>query len=212
MERGEVAEPSEVAAVQLPEDLKPAMKQAFFAFAPKSHRFVFELTSGMGVQSVCRALRLILNSPKVRGELPEVTVNIEQERDTLERIFGMQVLRHLRIMVNRPNPDDFGSEDAEVEQRLERQRARKLTMTLDSEKNQGLTPDDDTKKLARLAMSNGRVHAEGVGKMGTTERISTENHPLIQTTLYNPNTTFKDQAFVRAVKEVIASVVARIGK
>ncbi|MRG95592.1 DUF4747 family protein [Polyangium spumosum] len=211
VERGEAAAPNEVASVQLPEDLKPSMKQAFFAFAPQSHRFVFELDSGLGAHSVCRAMRLILNNKKVRGELPEVTVTIEQERETLERIFEMQTLKHLRIMVTRPNPDDFGDEDEEIERRLERQRARKLTLTLDSEKGQGLTPDDETRKLARLAMSNGRVFAEGVGPKGP-QKISTENHPLIGTTLYNAVTTLKDVAFVQAAKEVLTSVFTKVRK
>ncbi len=208
VERGEAAAPDELESVQLPDDLKPSMKQALFSFAPNSHRLVFELVSGHGIRAVRRAIQGILNHPKVRGELAEVTVTIEQERETLERIFALPTLNHLRILVTRPNPDDFGDEDEEVERRLERLNARRLTVTLDSEKGHGLTPDEETRKLARSAMSNGRVYAEGVGSAGK-EKISTVDHPLVEAAMYDPDTTLKDNAFLLAAKGVLRSVIAR---
>ncbi len=200
---GEAATSSKVEAIRLPQDLKPDLKQIPFAFVPRSHRFVFELER-IGVKAAYRAISAILNHPLVLGTLSEVVVSVVQAREPLDRIFEASNLRHLEILVNRPNPDDFGDSDDDVAERLERQHATRITVIMDGEREVGLKPDPGIRKLADAAITDGHVRAVVVKPSGGTEKISTDDHPLVGVTNYDPATTPKESAFMLAVKAVLS--------
>lgn len=108
---------------------------------------------------------------------PLVDITIVPEDNTVERILDLPKLRRLKIVVTRPNPEDLTAEYAAVMEKLKSQNAQKLSQELiKAPKVDRLQPDDDTKKLAFVAATNGYV--EGEGKEGKNKIVdSTKLHP-----------------------------------
>lgn len=205
IERGEKADPQELEQIRVPDSLKPDMKQALFVFAPSVHRLIFEDgTLGISVKETQKAVYVMLNDTRVLRELHGVNVSIEQDRATLDRILNMHKLTSLEIKITRPNPDDFGDADDDVEDRLKKQRVRTWYQKFTSDRGEGLAPDKTTVAEAQLAMSNGEVIARGTeAAKAKTKTISTVNHPDIYSSNYDPRAMTKDQGIVKVAKEFL---------
>jgi hypothetical protein len=96
-------------------------------------------------------------------------------------------MHHLIIELVRPNPDDHDDVEKRLLERLEKQGAKKMQVTLSSPRNGVLTPDEDTKILARVAASNGHVSVSGKDAHNQPVNRSTVNAPWIESFPYNPD-------------------------
>jgi len=107
------------------------------------------------------------------AEITQLLFQSASEEGSVEKILALPRLRHLKIVVTRPNPDDLADDYAAVMKRLADQKARTLTQELQkAPKGDRLIPDADTQSLAKIAGTNGYV--EGVGK---DAHDSTKSHP-----------------------------------
>lgn len=177
--RGTEAEPEEVENVSLPKELKPEYEAFQFLFLADKHRIVFERI--FGVSSVVRVFSGLLSAVTEN----EVTVTAEQDREALEAILTLHRLNSLAIRISRPNADDFGSYDQDIEERLKRQMAAEIVIELKAEKGSaGLQPDERTVETAKVALHNGNVIGKGLEEDGTAVTRATENHPLVDVSKY----------------------------
>jgi len=70
-------------------------------------------------------------------------------------------LRRLKIVVTRPNAEDLTDEYAEIMRKLNGQGARTITQELiKAPKIDRLNPDEETRKLAKIASTNGYVEGD----------------------------------------------------
>jgi hypothetical protein len=198
------AEKDEVTTIKLPEHLRPEHSQIPFIFFPKYHRMFFQTI--LAPYSMMRLVHSVLNNPSVKPGASEVEVYVEQDQEQLERIFKMTELRKLEIIITRPNPDDIGDFESEIKERLAEQSARRMRTTLEAERGEGLKPDETTRKLAKVALSDGSVTGRGVDESGRVVTASTSSQPLVITLSFNPETTPFAKALIDAGRRALARI------
>jgi uncharacterized protein DUF4747 len=203
--KGTRAEDDEVEAVQLPEDLRPELKQGFYAFSTKNHRFVFESTFGSPT-NVANMLYTILNDKRVRQEGEHVNVAVEQEKEALSRLLALKEIWRLTIEVGVPNSDDGDDEQEEFEERLRKIRAKKMVTIVEGSRGEGIDPDAELKTMANVALSHGSVHAVGKNTAGKKEKLSTIEHPKTHTDQYSPDEESGKSAFRRLARFLLGRV------
>lgn len=198
---GKAADENELKSIQLPSSLRPEFKAIEFVFFPRRHRLFFRIY--LSHNSTKNIVYTILKQHQRKLGIERLDVLIEQEQEQLDSIFSLRELRKLEITISKPNPDDTGKYDKIIKQRLEKQRAAKLTTVLEAEHGQTLEPDPETRTMAALALSDGVVRAHGIDETGRVTNRSTESHPLAINAVYNPNTqdTF-ETIREKAVKEL----------
>lgn len=182
-------------------DNKPEHDSIPFAFIVKHHEFFFENT--MSPRNMVRLLEQLLAGPaKAAGQ--QLFINVIQQKQALDRVFGMTVLTELRITLRPPNPDDGEEMEKEVLRRLNEERAISLEKILKSE--EGLKPTPETKAEAALATRNGRVVGKGLD--GPTkaelqkETVDTADHPRTHSSVVPPRANRKE-VFFRTVIEFV---------
>ncbi|MDT0574464.1 DUF4747 family protein, partial [Streptomyces sp. DSM 3412] len=107
-----------------------------------------------------------------------VEVTVVPSAEALDMIFAMPRLKKLEINVVRPNPDSLDEQEERILQKLLDQGAKEQTVVLKKRPGiQKLTPDEDTRTLAKVAANNGSVSAEGRDDDGKTVFESTKDHP-----------------------------------
>ena len=207
LKRGAAADEDELDAIELPEDLKPEYRSFQFVFSPTTHRFVYERL--LGPSSARRALDRILNH--VSSENEPVTVVVEQSKQGLDAILGLATLRSLTIQITRPNPDDFGAYDAEIERRLREQGASKVQIELTASEgdNGGLVPDERTLATANVALSDGSVQSKGLDDEGKAVTLRTTDHPLHVVSSFVGELT--KRLFVERARSVLDKITKRDG-
>jgi hypothetical protein len=172
--------------IVIPNDLEPNFRSFHYGLIESKHRLVVEYRNDLGERfGPSRALRLFsqLFTPENLGpEFPEITVTPIPEDDSVEKILALPRLRWLEIHIERPNPDDLSDDAKRVLERLEGQGAKSQDVVLHkAAKMKSLTPNNDTKLLAKIAAFNG--HVAGAGRDGDGKNIeqSTKQHPKIVT-------------------------------
>ncbi|MCB4809701.1 DUF4747 family protein [Methylovorus menthalis] len=191
VETNEVATDEELAAISIPESLKPNFTTFDFVFYPKTHKFFFtsshkgkHLSAGV----VKRLFEYLIEHPAIRENFGKVEITIIPDQTQLENIFNIYNLRKLEIDVVLPNPDDNEEDEREIFSRLERQNARRIKQVIVAEPRESIEPDEETKKLARVAASNGKVIGTGYTQTGEKIEESTTKTPWSNQITYDPDT------------------------
>lgn len=191
---------------QIPEHLKPNLREVPFVFYPQGHRFFFDAGS-FSPSSAASLLRNISKNSSIIDKFGIIDVIVESSKEAIERILSIPSLTRLEIFITRPNADDISSQKRRFLERMESQNARTFKETVTSLKEQGINPDEETRVLMDLASSNGWVR--GVGYAGETKREeSTDPHPLLEKERYDPN---KETAF-GALRRFSAFMLSRLTK
>jgi len=208
-ERFERADDADVARVSIPNELRPNYISVSFLFSLSDHLFIFEsrgLQASLSPKSAMMFLDKLLNSDELVESYGSVSVSLVSDHDQLESIIGIYRVRKLAILVKRPNPDDLGSYDAVMEQRLLGQGAASVRVEYVASAQETIKPDEQTRNLADSATRNGWVKAEGIDVSGRRVVRSTEDHPLLEGERYDPRLQTEQQAFLAAA----ASIIKRI--
>lgn len=197
------AEEDELERIKIPENLKPHFRVLDFVFLPWKHRLFFVSKDRNHRLSASQARKLfatLFADTRLGDEFGRVEVNVEPSREALDSILKLQRLQRLRIEVHPPNADDLHEEEQKLFGDLDSQNAERRITEFVSSKDAGLKPSDKTVSLARIAQSNGSVQAHGQNNDGISVDISTENHPLLDVSVYNPKgQTVSDFLLARAL-------------
>jgi len=78
-------------------------------------------------------------------------------------------------------------------------------ITLHEADDQGLSPNEETKKLARIAQSNGKVVGH-LGSRGESKILSTQDHPLIDKVDYQHETQIRSDVLLTRARELISNL------
>jgi hypothetical protein len=214
LRRYKEAEATDLREINIPRHLKPEMSTSRYIFFPKHHVLIFETRSDeaktLSHGSAQTIVKHLLNDRRLVETFGEVTVTVIPSRDSLERIFRIPQLRHLTIMVEKPNPDDLAQAEREVLGRLDRQKARQLHVELRAAKGKSLDPDGDTRMLARVASTNGMVEGEGRDGEGNPMREVTTYYPWEGQERYSPDVQAARDVFLEKAREDLSALVKRI--
>lgn len=203
------AEDSELELISVPDNLKPGLQAFPFLLHPKKHRIFFlsrERDEHLGPTDARRYFMALLNQPKLVAKYGQISVTIEPEQDSLDKIFGMTELRRLEIELSPPNPDDFDDYETTIKQRLRDQNAQRMQVTLTAEPGESLEPDEETKALSWVAQSNGKVTGRGKIGDGPVTEVSTQQHPMLSNENYDPDIDTAYAAILRVANKFFAKL------
>lgn len=194
------AEPDDLAAIQIPDHLRPHFQFLPFVFYGGCHRLVMVSRDGDDVITPKQAARVLQGALRAAGEQPKLTV--EPQREVLDEILAMPRLRKLTLQIVPPNPDGLAEAERKLLQEMRNQNAQRLQIELDTRDADGLRPDERTQTLARIAQSNGKVVAKG-GEHGQTHTVSTADHPLEDKVAYDPDTDLRQAVFLDRARALL---------
>lgn len=166
----------------IPENLGFNGRIFFYSFRERDHTMFVEVKNEFGKRVSPKRVEKILFrlfSPEVQGpDAPLVEVTLIPDEDTLNRILSLDRLKRLEIHLVRPNADDLDVEDILAE--LDAQNAKSMEKVLVAAPGEeGLEPDDRTRKEATVAEFNGYVVGSGNEADGELVHLSTKAHPRI---------------------------------
>jgi hypothetical protein len=188
----------------LPKGYEPNYKSFNAVFVEDKHRLILEYRNELGHHlGARRAEKLFqrLFNRHVKSEGVEVEVTFIPEEESLDRIFAIPRLSYLEIFVKRPNAgDDVHDEGNEILSELVKQGAKSQTIGYaKAAKVKSLSPNARTKKIAKLASTNGYVAGWGKNASGKKLYESTSEHPK-EREIEIPENSSSFAAFYRAVR------------
>lgn len=207
------AEEVDLAEISIPEHLKPHFQSFSYIFYPRKHRLFFiskDQNNNLSPLQVQKLLTEIFDDYRLVREFGEIEITIEPCSESLERILSMPRLKSLRIEISPPNPDDHQEAERKLFAKMNSQNAQKVVTDISTRNPNGLLPDDETKTLAKIAQSNGKVVGHGENEAGQTIDISTAEHPLLEKTDYDPAVQARNEAFLAKAHDLLLQITRRV--
>jgi len=137
----------------------------------------------------------LFSEKDIKKKYGRVDLTAEATHEVIKKIISIPRITKLNIKFNRPNDDDFGAVEERVLGRFKKQNIMNFNQISTTRDEEGIKPDDETKALMNIAKSNGMVRAEGYDQ-GKKIIHSTQEHPIIRTTKYNPDLELKMDAMI----------------
>ena len=197
--------------VTIPSHMKPNLRLIRYVFFPGAHRIAFAANfkkASLAPDLMAKLLQHLTNSKDINNATRSVDITVEQSTTTLDYIMKEMFLEKLTITIKRPNPDDDGEEEADTEAVLEEQNARKQIVGLVAIPKRQLKPNKQNKLLARIAISNGSLHAKGLNREGKKEEVDSSDFPLLERDVIPPGVQFVEW-FLSFAKKVVAKAVSK---
>lgn len=186
---------------QVDESKRPNAKEIEFVFYPNGHRLFINIDKISAKSAQNFLAGLFLNSD-LQSKYGVVDVEVETSAEAIEKILKIPSLSKLEIIFSRPNDDDLNETEERVMERIKGQNIRRLKHEIATDADDGIVPDEETIALMNIAVSNGKVKAEGyAGEEKVTE--STETHPYIERRKFDPSV----QTFLSAMADISSSVL-----
>lgn len=204
------AEDSELEQVQVPVHLKPEFEFFDYVFFPNHHRLVFickDKRDSLPVMSASKFFLDLFSQDELMKEYGRIDVIVEPSHETLNRILAIHKLTRLFIEIIPPNADDLQLAEAVFMEQMNSMNASKMTSELMSDKPGGLVPDENTKKLAQIARSNGKVNGRGVDEQGKSIELSTADHPYLDRFTYIPSLELRLPAFIQRAQVLLNKLI-----
>lgn len=189
------------------ENLHPEFKAMRFLFHLHSHTLYFEClnekSNTFSPGTVKKALDSIFSDNSIIEKYGETEITITPVTDAIDRILSIPTLNKLIIDLQKPNPDDWGEDEAVIAEKLDNMNAKRLKEELTKAAGEEtLKPDKETTALARVASRNGSV--EGIGYDNNKKRKeSTRSHPQIDIIPIDEDEMTPRQTFFEYVRRKI---------
>lgn len=186
----DVATATEAKEIVIPQHLLPHLRRIPFVFRPDVHKLWFvsrDRKDSLGPATAASIFQTLFDQVGREKGYPPVEVTPVPDEDALERMLALHTLEKLSIELKRPNSDDGQDEEQRWQKRLERQKAKRMKMELVAERSESITPDAETRGLARAAARNGKVSVIGRTEDGVKVEESTEMHPRIEPVTVDPD-------------------------
>ncbi|OGU16789.1 MAG: hypothetical protein A2076_07180 [Geobacteraceae bacterium GWC2_53_11] len=207
VEQQKVVEPMQ--QVEVLKTLKPHFSFFMFYFIPKKHRVFFTTyydSKSISPNSIAKFFTNLFYHPDIISKFGEVDVIVEPSIDGLERIFAINTLEKLELVVTKPNPDDHEEEEQKLLRRLGNIKAKRLKQEYVSESRESIQPDNDLRVLSKIAASNGYVYASGKDLAGKHVEESTQLHPFQENLWYSRDENAHD-IFVRGADRMLSDII-----
>lgn len=201
-----VATDEEKKALIVPKHLRPHFVKIPFIFIPKGHRLYIQTKHKNDLFGITRAKKLfelLVQNKEIFQKFGDVEVTIEPDSAEVEKLINRKDIDKLMVDIVRPNPDDIGSIEQVVFERMKKRNLKKQRIEYKSVKDENLVLDDDLKTEVKIAASNGKVVAEGVNVDNEKWKISTEETNLVIKTSYIADRTEENRGEDPAEKHLI---------
>jgi hypothetical protein len=188
----------------IPAYLKPNLKECFYLFLPHHHRLFFDAKAI--ASSRMRSLMIaIFSDSEIYDKYGKVDVCVETSDEAIEKILNQPRLMQLNIQFTIPNGDILTEEEEEVIEILTGQNVRQINQVLKTTDENGIKPDKNTRALAKLAKSNGRVYGVSIGSDQKKVIKSTVAYPRTETISYSEESPRLD-AMVMAATALLSRI------
>nr|WP_251134161.1 DUF4747 family protein [Rhodomicrobium sp. Az07] len=173
----------ELKRIEIPDNLKPNLKQMRYVFDTKRHILYFESRNqdrqhfspyiiGGVFSKLFKAAQ-----HKLRSDI-DINVTVLPEKDAVDKIFNIDIIKKIIIRLKTPNPDDVTSDAAKILERLDAIGAGTQDITYTKARDaDSLKPDEELKAVAEVASKNGFVKATGRTVDGQWRSASTKEYP-----------------------------------
>lgn len=193
--------------ISIPEELRPNLHRFAYAIFPDTHKIVFQVEIGDSKTSpniIYNFFERLFNIKEIKGDADSIKLTIVPEKNKVEEILNIFQLKELKIILTKPNPDELDDLDVEFEKHLEQENAESYTQSYKSEKDGKLTPSNRTRKIAKLASTNGEVWGKGKDREGKVITETTKSHNMKKKFRYSDNTReLPYTRFVRFAQDAI---------
>lgn len=207
-----IATQDELNEIKIPDHLKPHFSKFAYIFFPKFHRLIVvqnnEKGKNMSIKTARHFFARLFEDDEIIENFGEVSVTVEQSREELAKMLSLYKINYLSITLTRPNPDDNDSLDEDVLRRLlDEQNVNKAEFNFKAVKGISIVPNTDTKKLARIAVSNGVVEMIGKDSDDIVINKSTEQFPLQSSFKYDTDKHDFRQLSISCAKQFANSIL-----
>ena len=203
----EEATEEEIRKINIPPNLKPHFNRFAYVFFPLKHKLIVvinnENNKKLGPIIARDMFDSLLNVDKLKEKFNDVEVIVEQTAESIDRMFTKYSIDELLIKISRPNPDLSQQTNEEIFDLLKGQNIAKVEYKLQSDKSSGLKPNDDFKRLAKVALTNGVVKISGYDEAGNPIKESTLDHPYIESVRYDPKKHEFMQLIIQKAKSIL---------
>ena len=197
VENEKVVDCATMQGVEVLKTVKPHFSFFMYYFIPRYHRLFFTTyhnSKSISPNSIAKFFTNMFYHPDLIEKYGEVDVIIEPSIDGLEKIFAINTIERLELVISKPNPDDHEEAEGKLLRRLRNINARSLKEEYVSERKESIKPDEELLVLSKIAASNGYVYASGKDVDGKSVEESTLQHPLQENIWYsadeNPHDVF----------------------
>ncbi|HJE22919.1 MAG TPA: DUF4747 family protein [Methylorubrum populi] len=190
--------------INIPENIGFHWQIFHYAFREKDHILVFESRNSEGrtfaPSNSERLFRSLFSEETLRDisftltKPNYVEVDLIIEINSIDKIYSIQNLRRLEILISVPNGDDSTEDADELIERLEKVKAkRQLTIYTAANSDEGIKPDEQMKAQSEAALRHG--YTRGEGRNGEEKiSISTKSYPQRQIANLDSEATAIDTA------------------
>lgn len=192
------ASDKDISEIAIPENLFPNSAAFYFYFDVKRHKIYFQTYSSGKVFTPSSAMkffqRLAIKS-EIAKRFNEAKISIVQDKSSLDRMFSIKRIKEIRITIIKPNTDIFDDDfEVNIEKHLEETGSREMAVSYKSDGRGSIQPDDDIKKISKIALENGTVEVIGRDEKGAV-RLNSENFPKELHDTYDPEEQSERSAF-----------------
>lgn len=198
----------ELKSIRIPKHIVPNAEKFSYVFFPKKHRIIFQSSESgkrFSPRLASKMFEEFFNDERITNNEIFTSVTLEQSEKSLSNIYSIPILSKMDIIINRPNADFDDQDEKEVFKRMESQNVRRWQTILRAPIKQNITPDNETKILATVALSNGKVDAIGYDEEGMKIEESTTKYPLVEKYTYDPEKDDFISQFLIKAKEFLTS-------
>lgn len=200
-------------SINIPPSYQANYREFFFMLHLPSHKLIFE-TECEGHALSPRILQKFFIKAfedfRIFEKYGIVHVNVETSQRDLEKILNSEGIRSLMLKINAPNPDGFWDDEEFFEEKLKKMNASSVDIifSVPKHKTSNIKPDEDVKRIALVAASNGYVAASIKREGGKTREVSTRNYPIQEDYRYSPNKQTRWAAFVDGGLKLLERVLS----
>ncbi len=176
-----------------------------FIFLPNGHR-MFVITKikndRLSIARLANSLELIFKEKWIADKFNNVIVNVEHDESTIDKMLSMEELEKLFIRVSLDNDDDNSDLKEKMINNMRRQNIHTATRLFVGERKQSILPDEETKALMELSLSNGYSIATGK-RNGEKAVEKTSFYPFMIPEKYNSQfESLKDKLLIVAKRTI----------
>lgn len=189
----------EVSEISIPLNLHWNPASFYFKFFAKSHRLYFQTYSEGKPITPLSALKFFKNlasNLEIMSEFGEAKISVVQDKATLDKMFKIERIKEISITILKPNTDIFDDDfEQNIETHLAQTHSREITVSYKADANGSIDPDDDIRKISKVALSNGSVRVTGRDHKGAV-KMNSEQFPEELHDKFDPEVTSEKNAFL----------------
>jgi len=209
----EAASEDELNKVEVPDNLRPDMKQCHFILDEKNHVISFVMDpakGGMSANLMEKFLERVFSDPSVLSKFGRVSVHIVHPERSVDELFNLPKIREVFIRANRPNVGDYdGNPFKHLKEWMSDQNVNTFEQKITADESD-MQPSEETINLARVADENGFVTVAGRDNFNQAIKLSTKDSaPLVEQDNYNPKTTTQMDALYFLARRIAESITRR---